>query len=36
MKFATVTKNIIIKTIGKLEIEDQEELEKVILAFFKL
>jgi len=36
MKFATVTKNIIIKTIGELEIADQEELEKVILAFFKL
>jgi mRNA interferase MazF len=36
MKFATVTKNIIIKTIGKLETEDQEEIEKIILAFFKL
>jgi mRNA interferase MazF len=36
MKFATVIKNIIIKTVGKLEIEDQDELEKVILAFFKL
>jgi mRNA interferase MazF len=36
MKFATVTKNIIVKTIGKLEIEDRERLEKIILAFFKL
>jgi mRNA interferase MazF len=35
MKFAAVTKNIIIKTIGKLEIEDREQLEKIILAFFK-
>ena len=36
MKFATVTKAIIIKTIGKLEIDDQKQLEKIILAFFKL
>ncbi|HLM01138.1 MAG TPA: type II toxin-antitoxin system PemK/MazF family toxin [Pyrinomonadaceae bacterium] len=36
MKFATVTENIIVKTIGRLEIEDRTELEKIILAFFKL
>lgn len=35
MKFATLDKNIIIKTLGKLEIEDCEEIEKNILDFFK-
>jgi mRNA interferase MazF len=34
MKFATVTKNIIIKTIGKLETEDREEIEKKYFSFF--
>jgi mRNA interferase MazF len=29
MKFATVTKNIIIKTIGKLETEDKKNLRKL-------
>lgn len=35
MKFATVDKNIIIKTLGKLEKIDSDEIEKTILLFFK-
>lgn len=35
MKFATLDKNIIVKKFGKLEKEDCEEIEKILLAFFK-
>lgn len=35
MKFATIDKAIIIKTIGELEVIDREETEKNLLAFFK-
>lgn len=35
MKFATIDKGIIIKKIGELETIDREEIEKIILSFFK-
>jgi len=35
MKFATIDKSIIIKTIGNLKKEDSEEIEKILLSFFK-
>ena len=35
MKFATLDKGIIIKKFGKLEKEDSEEIEKILLSFFK-
>lgn len=35
MKFATIDKSIVIKTIGKLEKADAEEIEKILLSFFK-
>jgi len=35
MKFATLDKSIIVKKLGKLEKEDSEEIEKILLAFFK-
>ena len=35
MKFATIDKSIIVKTIGKLEDIDCGEIEKIILSFFK-
>jgi mRNA interferase MazF len=35
MKFATLDKGIIIKKIGRLEKEDREEIEKILLSFFK-
>jgi len=35
MKFATIDKNIIVKTIGNLEKIDSDEIEKNILSFFK-
>lgn len=35
MKFATIDKSIIIKTLGKLEKIDCDEIEKIILSFFK-
>jgi len=35
MKFATIDKTIIAKTIGELEDVDREEIEKILLSFFK-
>lgn len=35
MKFATIDKTIIVKTIGKLETGDHREIEKSIISFFK-
>lgn len=35
MKFATIDKNIIVKKLGELKKEDSEEIEKVLLSFFK-
>jgi mRNA interferase MazF len=35
MKFATIDKTIIVKTLGKLENIDSEKIEKSLLAFFK-
>jgi len=35
MKFATIDKSIIVKTIGKLASIDRDEIEKTILSFFK-
>jgi mRNA interferase MazF len=35
MKFATLDKGIIIKKIGTLEKEDSEEIEKILVSFFK-
>jgi mRNA interferase MazF len=35
MKFATIDKAIVVKTIGKLEDTDREEIEKFLLSFFK-
>jgi mRNA interferase MazF len=35
MKFATIDKTIIVKKLGKLENIDSEEIEKILLAFFK-
>ena len=35
MKFATIDKEIIIKKLGMLEKEDYEEIEKILLSFFK-
>lgn len=34
MKFATVDKSIIVKTIGRIKTEDQANIEKTILSFF--
>lgn len=34
MKFATLDKSIIVKKLGKLEKEDSEEIEKILLSFF--
>jgi len=35
MKFATIDKTIIVKTLGELSAADREEIEKIRLAFFK-
>lgn len=35
MKFATIDKTIVIKTLGELEATDREEIEKILLSFFK-
>lgn len=35
MKFATIDKAIIVKTIGELENTDREEIEKILLSFLK-
>lgn len=35
MKFATLDKSIIIKRLGTLEKVDSEEIEKILLTFFK-
>ncbi|MBA3601162.1 MAG: type II toxin-antitoxin system PemK/MazF family toxin [Acidobacteria bacterium] len=35
MKFATIDKAIIIKTIGELEDTDREKIEKNLVSFFK-
>lgn len=35
MKFATINKTIIVKTIGQLENTDREEIKKILLSFFK-
>ena len=35
MKFATIDRTIVIKTVGELETVDREETEKIILSFFK-
>ncbi len=35
MKFATIDKTIIAKTIGELEDVDRKEIEKILLSFFK-
>jgi mRNA interferase MazF len=35
MKFATLNKSIIIKRLGTLEKVDSEEIEKILLTFFK-
>ena len=35
MKFATIDKTIIVKKLGKLEEIDSEEIEKILLTFFK-
>ncbi len=35
MKFATLDKSIIIKKLDKPEKEDREEIEKILLSFFK-
>jgi len=35
MKFATIDKNIIVKKLGELKKEDSEEIEKILLSFFK-
>lgn len=34
MKFATIDKSIIVKTLGHLKDEDQTEIEKTIISFF--
>ena len=36
MKFATIDKTIIVKTLGELEAADREEIGKILLSFFKL
>jgi mRNA interferase MazF len=35
MKLATIDKTIIVKKLGKLENIDSEEIEKILLTFFK-
>lgn len=35
MKFATLDKTIIVKKLGALKKEDSEEIEKLLLSFFK-
>ena len=35
MKFATIDKTIVIKTIGEAEAVDREEIEKILISFFK-
>ena len=35
MKFATIDRTIVIKTIGELETVDRAETEKIIISFFK-
>ena len=35
MKFATIDQTIVIKTIGEIEDFDREEIEKILLSFFK-
>jgi hypothetical protein len=35
MKFATIDKAIIIKTIGELKDTDREKIEKNLVSFFK-
>lgn len=35
MKFATIDKTIVIKKIGELEDVDRDEIEKILLSFFK-
>jgi mRNA interferase MazF len=35
MKFATLDKSIIVKRLGTLETVDSEEIEKILLSFFK-
>lgn len=35
MKFATIDKTIVVKTPGKLEKADSDEIEKIIVEFFK-
>jgi mRNA interferase MazF len=35
MKFATIDKTIIVRTLGELEEVDRREIEKILLLFFK-
>jgi len=35
MKFATIDKTIIVKTLGELKNTDCSEIEKILLSFFK-
>ncbi|HEV8158330.1 MAG: type II toxin-antitoxin system PemK/MazF family toxin [Acidobacteria bacterium] len=35
MKFATIDKTIIVKTVSELADVDREEIEKILLSFFK-